>query len=143
MLSICIQFVPYMYTEHTLTNCMHMLSISLWIICKCSAYAYEKHIKPIDLIWIMRICWVYTYELYANAEYSCSYCMRTLSVNVQFVRVCSAYAYDTLNKLSIGVGNFRTETLKKVLRTLFFKKTFLRLYNIPKINYENLFFFQS
>jgi len=40
MLSIRLQFDTY--TEHTLTNCMRMLSIRLRIVHVCPAYAYEK-----------------------------------------------------------------------------------------------------
>ena len=40
MLSVL--WASYAYAEHTLTNCMLMLSIPVQIVCVCSAYAYNS-----------------------------------------------------------------------------------------------------
>jgi len=118
MLSIRVQFVHvhwayayelYAYAQHMLTNCVRMLNICV-----------RK--KRIEIVWIIRDCWAYAYKLYAYAEHSRTKCVRTLSVRVQCVLVSSAYAYETLNTLSIRVGNFCNETPLKVFCTMSFKK---------------------
>jgi len=124
MLSIRIQFVLlhwayayelYAYAQHTLMNCMRMLSIR---IIKNTSKSYRS----------------YTY-----AEHTLTNCM--LIIHTQFVSVCLAYAYDAKSTLSIGVENFFTLGPKKVRKALNFIKTFLRLHYGPKMNRKHFFFF--
>jgi len=102
MLSIHVRFVHI----HTLTNYMRILSICVLRTCICSAYAYEKknrnciyHTRTLRIrLWIVSVCWAFTYKLYAYAQCTCT-------IRKHILSICIWHQKDTENTLKI----FRVE----------------------------------
>jgi hypothetical protein len=107
MLSIRIQFEhlhlvhaweSYAYAHHLHTKCMHMLSIHFQ---KNTSKSFGSYNYASIRLQILRLCWAFTYKLYAYAQCKCTICKCMLSICIHIMpKTPWAYNYNFLIEIA-------------------------------------------